>query len=241
MRGIVFEDVYVPLYNGLTFGEGENVAGLSNSLANLATGNTDFENNFYNGKKEYEQKLNQVKERHPILTILEEAASGGLTGGAIAKLLKSGLGIRKILQSIDKKQYPHRSREQWKKDLEYGKKEFNKLRGQSPLKREGQPDVYVTGNTSWSKIRQGNRREKYEMLQDVPDIYSTGTHYARPRIKQRADNFDNFHWFEKNNKGIQIGESKTGRTLYNVNPNIKRYLLEHPEKATEWGIDVTKL
>lgn len=99
MRGIIFEDVYVPLYNGLTVGEGANVAGLSNSLAGLAAGNTDFENNFYNGKKEYEQRFNQVKDRHPILTILEEAAGTGLAGGAIAKLLKSGLGVAEVLRN----------------------------------------------------------------------------------------------------------------------------------------------
>lgn len=240
MRGIIFEDVYVPLYNGLTVAEGANVAGLSNSLANLAAGNTDFENNFYNGKKAYEQRFNQVKDRHPILTVLEEAAGGGLTGGGVAKLLKSGYRVAKILKNA-KQTYPRRTREQWKADLEYGRQEFNKLRDLGPLKREGHPDTTVSLK-SWGKIKQGNNRANYEMLQDVPDIYANGNYVAPNDInKIRTDDFNRFHWFEKDNKGIMVGENRNNRILYNVNSDVRNYLLEHPEKARELGIDITKL
>lgn len=226
------------LYNGLGLEQGDKLAGLSNSLANLAAGNTDFENNFYNGQREYVQALEQERAAHPISSILTEMAGGALTGAGIGKLLQRGYGVVKALKH-SKQVYPRRTREQWKADYEYGKEEFNKLRAQSPLKRDGHPDAIVT-KKSWDKIKQGNIPEKYEMLQDVPDIYKTGEYHVQPRIKSRGDDFTSFHWFQKNNKGIQIGEGKEGRSLYNVNPNIRQYLLEHPDVAEKLGIDLSK-
>ena len=239
MRGIIFEDVYVPLYNGLTMDEGGNMAGMSNSLANMAAGNTDFENNFYNGKKEYEKQLANAKEQHPILSVLAQLAGGTLGGVGVAKLIRKGLGVANALKNA-KQVYPRRSREQWKADLEYGRQEFNKLREQSPLKREGHPDAYVT-KKSWDKIRGGNIPEKYEMLQDVPDIYATGE-YDGPTLAEPGHNngFNQFHWIHKGNKGITVGETENARVLYNVNPNIRQYLLEHPAAVKKLGIDNLK-
>ena len=136
--------------------------------------------------------------------------------------------------------YPKRTRQQWQEDLRYGKEQFDALRARGPLKREGHPDALVT-HKSWDKIRNGNIPEKYDMLPDVPDIYATGKHHIQPRLKERMDGFDRFHWFQKNNKGIQIGENQYGRTLYNVNSDVRQYLIEHPEVARRLGIDIKQL
>lgn len=78
------------------------------------------------------------------------------------------------------------------------------------------------------------------MLPDVPDIYATGKHHIQPRLKGREDDFEKFHWFEKDNRGIQVAEDETGRVLYNVNSNVAKYLVEHPEVAKRLGIKIPK-
>ena len=79
----------------------------------------------------------------------------------------------------------------------------------------------------------------YEVLKSIVD--STEEDKLHDTIKERMDEFDRFHWFQKNNKGIQIGENQHGRTLYNVNPDVRQYLIEHPEVARRLGIDIKQL
>ena len=91
-----------PLYNGLTFGAGKQAAGISNIMANLATGNRDFRQNYKQGKEDFEKDLAEVKEKYPISSVLAELAGGVLSGGAVAKLLSKGLSIGQILKEQHK-------------------------------------------------------------------------------------------------------------------------------------------
>lgn len=241
MNKLSLANLYIPAYNGLTLGFGPEVAGVSNVFANIAAQNTEFAKNYAQGKEAYARELEQVRGENPGISFVLEMGGCALTGGMLAKLLKKGLGVANALRTA-KKVYPHRSREQWQKDLAYGREEFNKLRDLGPLKREGHPNAYVTAKHSWPKIRHGNIPEKYDMLRDAPDIYATGEYTGpTPAEEGHKHGFDQFHWFEKNNKGLQVGENVRGRMLYNVNPNVKQFLLEHPEKAEQLGIDISKL
>lgn len=87
------------LYNGLAWQQGDKLAGLSNGLASLAAGNTDFENNFYHGQREYAQELEQERAAHPISSILAEMAGEALSGAGAGKLLQRGYGVVKALQN----------------------------------------------------------------------------------------------------------------------------------------------
>lgn len=234
-----------PALNGLTMQQADRVAGLSNVLMNwVAHSHTPAENAYWQGKKAFQKDLRDVRYQHPYGSWMAELAGqflpvrnatrGAMTLAELAELL------RKPYNSV-KGPYPRRTPQQWREDLEYGRQEFNKLRKLGPLKREGQPDVAVI-HKSWDKIRGGNIPEKYDMLRDVPDIYANGE-YSGPTPAEPGHNngFDQFHWYQQDNKGIQIGESSKGRMLYNVNPNVKRYLLEHPNMAGKLGVDITKL
>lgn len=223
------------------------IAGATNLLAHQAAGTgVDAQTAFEQGRKEFKQDLRQTRLEHPFGAFGAEmagtAALAGL-GGTAAKALRLGA----LLNALEKpfvrgSAYPKRSRQQWQKDLQYGKEQFNALRARGPLKREGHPDARISARTSWRKIKEQNLQEKYDMLRDVPDIYATGDYYGPiPLNKVRDDDFSAFHWFQKENRGIQVGEDDMGRVLYNVNSDVKRYLLEHPEKAKELGIDVRKL
>lgn len=234
-------DIYVPVYNGIVFGEGDNFAGLTNSLASLLAGNTNFERNFYKGKNDYAKKLEDARTKNPTISFILENVGGALSGSAIARAISKGAGVAGTLRTAQKT-YPRRSRKQWDKDLEIGWKKFEKLRSESPLKREGHPDARVTRKVSWGKIKENNIPEKYEMLPNVPDIYATGEYYGpTPPQPGHGNGFKQFHWMQKNNQGIQVGEDQYGRVLYNVNYDIKKFLLDHPDKAKELGIDITKL
>lgn len=233
-------NVFVPLHNGAMLAFGPEVAGASNALAGALAGYATGDE-YREGKEAYERQLEQMRGEHPGVSAILEAGGGLIPSTAIAKLIKGGYGVANILKN-SKKIYPKRTREQWKADYEYGKQEFNKLRGQSPLKREGHPDAEVTGRISGRKIRQGNIPEKYDMLHEVPDIYANGIYHGPTAPeKEHGIDFKNFHWFEKDNKGIQVVEMPNKRVLYNVNPDVRKYLIEHPEKAAQLGIDVTKL
>lgn len=167
----------------------------------------------------------------------------GVLGQGVRKAFNFVEFARRLMDGtlpVPKKTYPRRSPEQWRADFQYGREQFNALRARGPLKRQGQPDAMVIGK-SWDKIKQQNIREKYDMLPDVPDIYQTGEYYVQPRTKLRKDNLERFYWYQKGNRGIQVAENETGRILYNVNPNVRQYLFEHPDVARKLGIDLRKL
>ena len=245
-----------PLWSAIGDENAARVAGAAQMVSDRLFGpeGTDAQRSFEAGRRAFKRGLRDVRYENPYGAFAAEMAGNILLGAGVDKALKMS-GLLKILErpfrlkprqapanaATVRAQYPKRSREQWQADLKYGKDQFNKLRARGPLKREGHPDAVVTNSTSWRKIRQGNMRGKYEMLREVPDIYATGKHRIQPRFKERRDQFEQFHWFEKNNRGIQVGESPQGRTLYNVNPNVRLYLLEHPEMAERLGIDLTKL
>ena len=221
------------------------IAGATNLLAHQAAGTgVDAQTAFEQGRKEFKQDLRQTRLEHPFGAFGAEmagtAALAGL-GGTAAKALRLGA----LLNALEKpfvrgSAYPKRSRQQWQKDLQYGKEQFNALRARGPLKREGHPDARINSKVSWGKIRKGNLPEKYDMLRDVPDIYATGEYHMQPRLKKRKDDFEKFHWFQKDNRGIQVAEDETGRVLYNVNPNVAKYLVEHPEVAKKLGVQIPK-
>ena len=237
-----------------------NAAGAANVVTSYLFGpdNVSAEEAFYQGRRDYERDLHEARWESPFAAFGAEALGtaafaglGGIGARGAMKAFNMADFVRRLyepyggythLQQQRKTPEPeYRTPEQKRLDLQYGRERFNALRARGPLKREGHPDARVTNNTSWSKIRQGNRRDKYDMLDEVPDIYATGEHHMQPRLKERSDEFEQFHWFQKGNHGIQVGESPQGRTLYNVNPDVRRFLLEHPETARELGIDISKL
>lgn len=228
-----------------------NVAGASQIVADLLFGpkGMDAQNSFERGKKEFKDELRRVRFESPFTSLGAEMAGeaafgalGGVVGNALVKNLKILNSLKKVRSPFHKKStHLRRTPEQWQEDLEYGRREFEKLRKQAPLKREGMPDVHVN-RKSWNKIRSGNIREEYDMLQDVPDIYATGSYNGpSPLDKARKDDFQFFHWIQKGNRGIQIGENSEKWVLYNVNPDVKAFLLKHPKKAKKLGIDLSKL
>lgn len=236
-----------------------DVAGAANVAASYLFGpdNVSAEEAFYQGRRDYERDLHDARWESPFAAFgaeaLGTAAFAGLGGigarGAMkafnmadfVRRLYEPYGGDKHLQQQRKTSEPYRTREQWRADLEYGKERFNALRARGPLKREGHPDARINAKVSWPKIRHGNIPEKYDMLDEVPDIYATGKYYpSRGLYKDRNDNFQQFHWFQKGNRGVQVAEDETGRVLYNVNPDIKRYLLEHPDMAERLGIRIQK-
>lgn len=227
-------DIYVPAYNGLSFSKGKELAGLSNAVVNFLAGNEGFEDNYRRGYNNFERQLENSRANHTVASALSELGGSVINGAALAKLLKSGYGVVNALKSgakVVKKVYPKRTKEQIKQDRAYGKEEFLKLRDLSPLTREGHSPASVSAK-SWEKISQYNIPEKYDMLHNVPDIYANGEYFGPiPAEHGHNNNFSQFHWFEKNNQGLQVGENNTGRILYNVNPDVKQFLLEHPDTA----------
>lgn len=236
-----------------------DVAGAANVAASYLFGpdNVSAEEAFYQGRRDYERDLHDARWESPFAAFGAEALGtaafaglGGIGARGAVKAFKMADFVRRLyepyggyrhLQQQRKTPEPYRTRKQWRADLEYGKEQFNRLRARGPLKREGHPDAIVNRNTSWPKIRQGNHRKNYDMLEDVPDIYATGEYHMQPRLKERNDNFEKFHWFQKGNRGIQVAENKDGRVLYNINPDVRQFLLEHPGVAEKLGIDLTKL
>ena len=235
-----------PLWSAIGDDNAASVAGAAQMVNDYLFGpeGTDAQRSFEAGRRAFKQGLRDVRYENPYGAFAAEMAGNILLGAGAGKALKMG----RLLEILDKpfqvlasvRVYPKRTRQQWQADLQYGKEQFNALRARGPLKREGHPDAAVT-HKSWDKIRNGNIPEKYDMLPDVQDIYATGEHHMQPRLKERMDEFDRFHWFQKNNKGIQIGENQYGRTLYNVNPDVRQYLIEHPEVARRVGIDIKQL
>ena len=212
------------------------IAGATNLLAHKAAGTgVDAQTAFEQGRKEFKRDLRQTRWEYPFGALGAEmagtAALAGL-GGTAAKALRLGA----LLNALEKPfvrapAYPKRSRRQWQADLQYGKEQFNALRARGPLKREGHPDAVVTGK-SWKKIKQNNNRANYDMLRNMPDIYEQGQYHGPINLKKdRTDNFNSFHWYQKDNQGITIGEGKSGRTLYNVNRDVSDFLQTHPELA----------
>lgn len=195
-----------------------------------------------------------MRYENPYGAFAAEMAGNILLEAVVGKALKMS-GLLKMLErpfrlkprqapakaAAVRAQYPKRSRAQWQEDLRYGKEQFNALRARGPLKREGHPDAAVTGK-SWKKIKEFNKRENYDMLPDVPDIYATGEYYGpAPLNKVRKDDFTQLHWYQKGNRGIQVGENRNNRILYNINPNVADYLRKTPNIAVRLGIDISKL
>lgn len=208
------------------------VAGASNMLMHaLAGAGTDAGEAFEQGRQDFKRGLKNARYANPYGAFLSELGTEGVVGAAGGKAV---LTIPKIVQALRepfevKAAYPRRTREQWRKDLARGREEFNKLRARGPLKRPGHPDAQVTGK-SWGKIKQGNIPEKYDMLGEAPDVYATGEYLGPAQLnKARTDDFKRFHWYQKGNRGVQVGESKYKRILYNVDPDVEQYLLKHPE------------
>ena len=224
-----------------------DAAGAANVVASYLFGpdNVSAEEAFYQGRRDYERDLHEARWESPFAAFGTEALGtaafaglGGIGARGAVKAFKMADFVRRLnepyggdthLQQQSKTPEPYRTPEQKRVDLAYGKEQFNRLRARGPLKREGHPDAMVTGK-SWKKIRQGNIPEKYDMLHEVPDIYATGKYYpSRGLYKARNDDFQQFHWFQKGNRRVQVGEGSRGRVLYNVNPDIKTYLKNHPE------------
>ena len=94
-------DLYLPAYDGIFFGAGPYGAGVSNVLANLAAGNS-VKGAYTQGKEDFKNDLAGVKEKYPVSSVLAELAASALSGGALAKLFKSGYGIAKTLKNSQK-------------------------------------------------------------------------------------------------------------------------------------------
>ena len=237
-----------------------DAAGAANVVTSYLFGpdNVSAEEAFYQGRRDYERDLHAARWESPFAAFGAEALGtaafaglGGIGARGAMKAFNMADFVRRLnepyggythLQEQRKTPEPHRTPEQKRLDLEYGREQFNALRERGPLKREGHPDARISRRISWRKIKHHNMREKYDMLEEVPDIYATGEYYGpAPLNKVRKDDFNQFHWFQKGNHGIQVGESPQGRTLYNVNPDVRRFLLEHPETARKLGIDISKL
>ena len=235
-----------------------DVAGAANVAASYLFGpdNVSAEEAFYQGRRDYKRDLHDARWESPFAAFAAEAlgtAAFGALGarGAVKafnmadflRRLNEPYGGYKHLARQDRAPEPaYRTPQQKRQDLEYGKEQFNALRARGPLKREGHPDARINAKVSWRKIKDGNNPQSYDMLDEVPDIYATGTYYPpRGLYKDRNDDFHQFHWFQKGNRGIQVAEDKIGRVLYNVNPDIRQFLLEHPATAKRLGIDISKL
>lgn len=236
-----------PLWSAIGDDNAASVAGAAQMVNDYLFGpeGTDAQRSFEAGRRAYKQGLRDVRYENPYGAFAAEMAGNILLGAGAGKALKMG----RLLEMLDKpfqgsasvQSYPKRTRQQWQADLQYGKEQFNALRARGPLKREGHPDAAVTGK-SWKKIKEFNKRENYDMLPDVPDIYATGEYYGpAPLNKVRKDDFTQFHWYQKGNRGIQVGENRNNRILYNINPNVADYLRKNPNIAVRLGIDISKL
>ena len=224
-----------PLWSAIGDDNAASVAGAAQMVNDYLFGpeGTDAQRSFEAGRRAFKQGLRDVRYENPYGAFAAEMAGNILLGTGAGKALK----MSRLLKILDKpfqvsapvQSYPKRTRQQWQADLQYGKEQFNALRARGPLKREGHPDAAVT-NKAWNKIKRQNLREKYDMLPDVPDIYATGNYYGpQSSTKVRGDKFRQFHWYQKGNQGIQVGEGPNGRALYNVNADVEQYLLKHPE------------
>lgn len=104
-----------------------------------------------------------------------------------------------------------------------GKYNFGVLRAAGPLTRKNHPNARISSK-GWDKIKNSPDWRTFETIKDVRNIYGTGDYYGpNPTNKQRKDFVTQWHWFEnpKANTGIQIGEDKYGRLLYNINPKVR--------------------
>ena len=237
-----------PLWSAIGDDNAASVAGAAQMVNDYLFGpeGTDAQRSFEAGRRAFKQGLRDVRYENPYGAFAAEMAGNILLGAGAGRALK----MSRLLKILDKpfqvsapvQSYPKRTRQQWQADLQYGKEQFNALRARGPLKREGHPDARINAKVSWRKIKEGNNPQSYDMLDEVPDIYATGTYYPpRGLYKGRSDDFQQFHWFQKGNRGVQVAEDETGRVLYNVNPDIRQYLLEHPATAKRLGIDISKL
>lgn len=236
-----------PLWSAIGDDNAASVAGAAQMVNDYLFGpeGTDAQRSFEAGRRAYKQGLRDVRYENPYGAFAAEMAGNILLGAGAGKALKMG----RLLEILDKpfqgsasvQSYPKRTRQQWQADLQYGKEQFNALRARGPLKREGHPDARINAKISWRKIKEGNNPQNYDMLDEVPDIYATGTYYPSNGLyKGRSDDFQQFHWFQKGNRGVQVAEDETGRVLYNVNSNVAKYLVEHPEVAKRLGIKIPK-
>ncbi len=236
-----------PLWSAIGDDNAASVAGAAQMVNDYLFGpeGTDAQRSFEAGRRAFKQGLRDVRYENPYGAFAAEMAGNILLGAGAGKALKMG----RLLEILDKpfqvsasvQSYPKRTRQQWQADLQYGKERFNALRARGPLKREGHPDARINAKVSWRKIKEGNNPQSYDMLDEVPDIYATGTYYPpRGLYKGRRDDFQQFHWFQKGNRGVQVAEDETGRVLYNVNSNVAKYLVEHPEVAKRLGIKIPK-
>lgn len=226
-----------PLWSAIGDDNAASVAGAAQMVNDYLFGpeGTDAQRSFEAGRRAFKQGLRDVRYENPYGAFAAEMAGNILLGAGAGKALK----MSRLLEILDKpfqgsasvQSYPKRTRQQWQADLQYGKEQFNALRARGPLTREGHPDAAVTGK-SWKKIKQNNNRANYDMLRNVPDIYEQGQYHGPINLrKDRTDNFNSFHWYQKDNQGITIGEGKSGRTLYNVNRDVSDFLQTHPELA----------
>lgn len=238
-----------PFWAGIGEDNAANVAGATQALVDRLFGpKQDAQTSFEQGRRDFKRGLHDTRYESPYGAATAETlgtAAVGWLGGLGTSRAAKALDFMRFLQKLKEPYYVQpirRSRAQWQNDLQYGRKQFNALRARSPLKRQGTADARINAKVSWRKIKNGNSRDKYDMLQEVPDIYATGDYYGPSALnKIRPDDFKRFHWYQKGNRGIQVGEDDMGRVLYNVNPDVRRFLLEHPQKAKELGIDITKL
>lgn len=228
-----------PFWAAIGEGNAADVAGAANVAASYLFGpdNVSAEEAFYQGRRDYERDLHDARWESPFAAFAAEALGTAAFGVLGARGAVKAFNMADLLRRLNepyggnKHLARQRTREQWRADLEYGKEQFNALRARGPLKREGHPDAAVTGK-SWKKIKQNNNRANYDMLRNVPDIYEQGQYHGPINLrKDRTDNFNSFHWYQKDNQGITIGEGKSGRTLYNVNRDVSDFLQTHPELA----------
>ncbi len=228
-----------PFWAAIGEGNAADVAGAANVAASYLFGpdNVSAEEAFYQGRRDYERDLRDARWESPFAAFAAEALGTAAFGVLGARGAVKAFNMADLLRRLNepyggnKHLARQRTREQWRADLEYGKEQFNALRARGPLKREGHPDAVVTGK-SWKKIKQNNNRANYDMLRNVPDIYEQGQYHGPINLrKDRTDNLNSFHWYQKDNQGITIGEGKSGRTLYNVNRDVSDFLQTHPELA----------
>lgn len=234
-----------PFWSAIGDENAARVAGATQMVSDYLLGpeGSDAQRSFEVGRRAFKRGLRDVRYENPYGAFAAQMAGNILLGAGAGRALK----VARILEELDKpfrvrptqtpagsraaEGYPKRTRQQWQADLQYGKEQFNALRARGPLKREGHPDAVVTGK-SWKKIKQNNNRANYDMLRNVPDIYEQGQYHGPINLKKdRTDDFNSFHWYQKDNQGITIGEGKSGRTLYNVNRDVSDFLQTHPELA----------
>lgn len=91
-------NVFVPLHNGAMLDFGPEVAGASNALAGALAGYATGDE-YREGKEAYARELEQMRGEHPGVTAVLEAGGVLIPATAIAKLIRNGYGVAKVLQN----------------------------------------------------------------------------------------------------------------------------------------------